>query len=262
MPFRARGRKRGVLAAHVMTSPDPIPAATLILMRPGTSAPELLMIERSVRMAFAPGALVFPGGRIDPDDRILGSGDVDAAKVAAVRETIEETGLAVALDPVPDEQLEAALRDALAQGAAFSELLTSLGLRPRLDALVPFARWRPNFKETRTFDTYFFVARAPQDSRLPTGDSTESVHAMWTTAQDVLDRADRGEAHIIFPTRRNLERVALFASFEEAAADARAHPVQAISPRIEHRGGEPWLCIPQGLGYPITAERLASVRRG
>ena len=54
---------------------DPIPAATLVLMRPGPRAPELLMIERTAAMAFAPGALVFPGGRVDPDDRLLGGDD-------------------------------------------------------------------------------------------------------------------------------------------------------------------------------------------
>lgn len=238
----------------------PIPAATLVLMRPGPAAPELLMIERGVQMAFAPGALVFPGGRIDPGDRALGG--VDAGKIAAIRETIEETGIAVALHPVPDEAREADLRAALASGAAFSALLAEHGLSLRLDALIPFARWCPTFREARNFDTLFFLARAPAHSRLPTGDAYESVHALWTTAQDVLDRATRGEAHIIFPTRRNLERLARFASFEEAEADARAYPVETIIPWIEKRDGEDWLCIPLDRGYPVTAERMDSVRRG
>ena len=52
--------------------PEPIPAATLVLMRPAPSGPpELLMIERTGNMAFAAGALVFPGGRIDADDQRL-----------------------------------------------------------------------------------------------------------------------------------------------------------------------------------------------
>lgn len=237
----------------------PIPAATLVLMRPGLGAPELLMIERAKGMAFAPGALVFPGGRVDPDDHGLAADFIDAGKVAALRETIEETGIAVGLDPAPDEALEAALRAGLAQGTSFSKLLARHGLELDLEALIPFARWCPTFKETRNFDTLFFLARAPADSRLPTGDAVESVHALWTTARDVLDR---GEAHIIFPTRRNLERLARFASFEDAASDARAHPVETIVPWIEEREGADWLCIPQDLGYPVTAEPMASVRRG
>lgn len=220
------------------------------------------MIERDAAMVFAPGALVFPGGRIDPPDVELAAGDpLAAAKIAAVRETIEETGIAVALDPAPDERTEAALREGLAAGACFPVLLAEYGLSIRLDALVPFARWCPTFKETRRFDTLFFLARAPRDSRVPTADATESVLAQWTTARAVLDRADAGEAHIIFPTRRNLERLARFASFEEAAADAQAHPVETIVPWIEERGGTSWLCIPEDRGYPVTAEPLETARR-
>ncbi len=237
-----------------------IPAATLVLMRPGPDAPELLMIERGATMAFAPGALVFPGGRIDRDDRI-GRDEIDAAKVAAIRETIEETGIAVAIDPVPSYALETELRAGLAGGTAFSALLARHELTLRLDALVPFARWCPTFKETRSFDTLFFLARAPADTRVPTGDAIESVHASWTAAADVLARADRGEAHIIFPTRRNLERLARFASFEHAQADACGFPIDTIVPWIEVRGGADWLCIPEDRGYPVTAEPLGEARR-
>lgn len=240
----------------------PIPAATLVLMRPGPQAPEILMVERGARMAFAPGALVFPGGRIDPDDHTLGGDPEAAAKVAAIRETLEETGIGVALDPPPNERLEADLRRELHAGALFSDLLARHHLTLRPDALVPFARWCPTFRETRNFDTRFFLARAPADTRLPTADDTESVHALWTTARDVLTRADAGEAHIIFPTRRNLERLARFAAFEDAEADARAHTVETIVPWIEERDGARWLCIPEGRGYPVTAGLLENARRG
>ena len=152
-----------------------IPAATLVLIRPGPGAPEVLMIERARGMAFAPGALVFPGGRIDHDDHMLGKTEIDAAKVAAIRETIEETGIAVALDPPPDDVLEAGLRARLAENEPFSRLLAMHGLALNLDALIPFARWRPTFKETRSFDTLFFIAPAPADSRIPTGDAVEHV---------------------------------------------------------------------------------------
>lgn len=239
-----------------------IPAATLILMREGPSAPEILMIERDGKMAFAPGATVFPGGRIDPDDRAAGDDLVRAAKVAAIRETLEETGVAVALDPPPDAELEAELRRRLHDGAPFSGLLDSHGLTLRHDDLVSFARWCPTFREARNFDTHFFLARAPADGRLPTADQGESVHAGWATAADVLARADAGSAHIIFPTRRNLERLARFATFEEAVADAHAHAVETIIPWIETRDGVDWLRIPVDRGYPVTAERMDSVRRG
>ena len=84
---------------------EAIPAATLIVVRDRASGPpELLMVERAGGMAFAAGALVFPGGRIDGSDhdyaRMLGAGD--EAMVAAIRETIEETAIPVGIAPVPD----------------------------------------------------------------------------------------------------------------------------------------------------------------
>src|SRR5688500_17000864 len=84
---------------------DPIPAATLIVVRDRAGgAPELLMVERAESMAFAAGALVFPGGRIDEADRRLGKDTVfddGPARVAAIRETIEETAVPIGISPVP-----------------------------------------------------------------------------------------------------------------------------------------------------------------
>jgi 8-oxo-dGTP pyrophosphatase MutT (NUDIX family) len=247
--------------------PDPIPAATLVLMRPSSSgAPELLVMERTRNMAFAAGALVFPGGRIDPDDYLLayrvGEGDEHAAaKIAAIRETIEETGLAPSLIPPPGPRLASQLRQELEEGAPFSVLLATFGLALDLAALTPFARWCPTFKEARRFDTLFFVSEAPADAADPSAAEAEAVRILWATARQILDEADGGRARIIFPTRRNLERLANFASISEARADAERHPVRKIVPWIEERDGESWLCIPEDAGYPVTAERLETARR-
>ncbi len=149
--------------------PDAIPAATLVLMReiPG-GPPELLMTERTGAMAFAAGALVFPGGRIDADDQLTADlMGTDAARVAAIRETIEETGLALALVPAPDA---IALRAGLADEEPFASLLAAQGLAIDAAALTPFARWCPNFRETRRFDTLFFLADAAADAPEPGGE--------------------------------------------------------------------------------------------
>ena len=92
-------------------SEDAIPAATLVVMRErGDGPPDLLMVERTAGMAFAGGAMVFPGGRIDDDDRALAAGFAEpdaAACIAAIRETLEETGIAVGLAPGPDHDFAA-----------------------------------------------------------------------------------------------------------------------------------------------------------
>ena len=245
--------------------PEAIPAATLILMREaaGGGPPEILMLERAETMAFAAGALVFPGGRIDPGDhaaaaRFPGLPDA-AARIAAIRETIEETGVAPAIRPEPDA---AALREAMASGRPFATLLDELGLAPDLEALTPFARWCPNFREARRFDTLFYLAEAPAGGRtLHSADETESVHTFWASAPTVLAEIEAGRAKAIFPTRRNLERLARFASLDEARADAARHPVRRITPWVEERSGERFVCIPEGIGYPVTAEPYESARR-
>jgi 8-oxo-dGTP pyrophosphatase MutT (NUDIX family) len=244
--------------------PEAIPAATLILMRPaeGAGPPEILMLERAETMAFAAGALVFPGGRIDPDDLATAARFPDlpdaAARVAAIRETIEETGVAPAIRPEPDA---AALREAMASGRPFAALLDEMGLSLVPGALTPFARWCPNFREARRFDTLFYLAEAPADDMPHSADETESVHTFWASAGDVLAAIAAGRAKAIFPTRRNLERLAGFASLDEARADAARHPVERITPWVEERGGERFVCIPEGIGYPVTAEPYESARR-
>ena len=177
-------------------------------------------------MAFAAGALVFPGG---PDRRRRSSATAalfgsDAARVAAIRETIEETGLAPGLVPPPDAGVAAALRAGLDAEAPFAPLLDAHGLAIDGEALIPFARWCPNFRETRRFDTIFFLAEAPADAPAPAASAREAVRAFWASAADILAEVEAGRAHVIFPTRRNLERLARFASFAEARADARAPP--------------------------------------
>jgi len=257
-----------------MTPSDPIPAATLVLFRDRAgAAPELLVVERAGGMAFAAGALVFPGGRIDPGDRViaadparLASGsrldsEDAAARVAAIRETIEESGLAIAIDPAPDAEQAAGLRAALATGTDFALALERGGWRLDLDALTYFARWCPSFRETRNFDTRFYIAPAPADPHDATVDETENVRLFWASAGAVLEQAARGEAKIIFPTQRNLERLALFASYAEARAHAAVTPIRLIQPWVEERDDGAYLCIPEGLGYPVTAQPMAGLAR-
>ena len=245
-----------------------IPAATLVIFRDCAEGPaDLLMVERAKAMAFAAGALVFPGGRVDPGDHALaamlgGEADETAAKVAAIRETIEETGVPVGLDPLPAEEALGELRAALHAGASFGEALAAAGARLDLAQLVPFARWCPRHRHMRIFDTRFFLARLPEGAPAPRVDDTENVRVLWATAQAVLDQADAGTARIIFPTRRNLERLAPLHSFADAVSHTGAHPQRTITPWHEERDGGAHLCIPEGLGYPVTSERLESALRG
>lgn len=245
-----------------------IPAATLIVQRPAPGGPpQYLMVERAAAMAFAGGAWVFPGGRIDDADRALAlglglGGEDGAARVAAIRETIEETAVPVGLAPLPDATTALAIQRELIAGRDFAEALAAHGLALDPDALTAFARWVPKFHAVRRFDTMFFIAEAPPGDWQPTVDPGENRAAEWLGADAVLERERSGSATLIFPTRRNLERLALHADFAALAADARTHAVAPITPWVEERGGARFITIPEGIGYPVTSEPLEGLWRG
>lgn len=243
---------------------EAIPAATLIIVRNRAGdAPQLLMVERAAGMAFAAGALVFPGGRIDEADRQLGSElGIDPAAVAAVRESVEETAVPAALKPVPSPQRAVEIQQELVADEVFANVLARANSGIDASALTPFARWVPKFHAVRRFDTLFFVARCPDGDWEPRVVEGECARAEWVTATEVLERDARGEARLIFPTRRTLERLAQHASFEAIRADAAAHPIEAVTPWVEEQNGEKFITIPSHLGYPVTEEPLDGLWRG
>ena len=166
-----------------------------------------------------------------------------------------------AIQPAAEPALISQIRQELEKGTPFSAIVEEQRLRLDLQSLVPFARWCPNFREARRFDALFFLARAPEDGGEARAQEAEAVRTLWAPAARILADIAAGGAHAIFPTRRNLERLARFGSFEEARADAERHPVRKVVPWVEERDGTAWLCIPDDLGYPVTAEPLATARR-
>ena len=257
---------------HTSPSPEGIPAATVVIFRHGPAGgpPEILMTIRSRNMVFAGGMAVFPGGRVDAADYELGarlaSGiDADGAahQIAAVRETLEETGLAIGLAGEIDAARARAARELLLERGALAPVLDQFGWSLDLAQLTPFARWFPkNERIPRVYDTRFYLADLGTGAVEIEADLSENTHLFWTTAQGALDAAEAGEIKVIFPTRRNLERLAQFASFGEAKAQAEAIPVRTITPYIGEQQGKPWLYIGDDLGYPVTGEPLESVARG
>ena len=251
-----------------------IPAATLVIFRKGRNGPEpeLLMVIRSKDMRFAGGAAVFPGGRLDQADYDLAatltdadSADIDdlAHRIAAIRETLEETGLAVGLTGDMDAERAASARAMLENCGTLAPVLDAFNLKLDCDTLVPFARWLPTgLKHSRIFDTRFYLADLGTGAVDVTIDATENTRLFWVSATRALAMADAGEIAIIFPTRRNLERLAQFPDFTAAQAHAEATPLRTITPQIDDSGPQPVLRIPDDAGYPVTSEAITSALRG
>jgi 8-oxo-dGTP pyrophosphatase MutT (NUDIX family) len=174
----------------------PRPAATVLVLRGGAARLELLMVQRTPKARFMGGAWVFPGGAVDAHE---GSGDA-AHRAAAVREVREEVGFT--LDP---------------------------------GALVPFARWITPPEITVRFDTYFFLASAPEGAEAVV-DGSEIVDARWFEPTRALEGAEAGELPMVFPTIKTLEQVAGFGSADELIAWAAEREVVPVQPRVEGRG--------------------------
>jgi 8-oxo-dGTP pyrophosphatase MutT (NUDIX family) len=81
----------------------PRDAASLILLRDGKGGLEVLIGRRGKGARFMPGRYVFPGGRVTPEDGRPWADELPdasapavlALKRAALRETLEETGLVI-----------------------------------------------------------------------------------------------------------------------------------------------------------------------
>ncbi|MEM8725890.1 MAG: NUDIX domain-containing protein [Pseudomonadota bacterium] len=258
------------------TSPEGIPAATIIIFRkcPEDGLPQVLMTVRSRSMTFAGGMAVFPGGRVDPADFELGqdvaaqsngalAADEAAHQIAAVRETLEETGLALGLSGDINAESAARARVLLEERGTLAPVLEAFDWGLDLSQITPFARWFPkNEKLSRVYDTRFYLADLGTGAVDVSVDNSENTRLFWTSAKGALDMAEAGEIKLIFPTRRNLERLALFGSFDEAKAQADAIPVKTIVPQVDTSTGKPMLTIMRDAGYPITAELLETVARG
>ena len=92
-----------------MNAPAPVRlASTILLLRDGAEELEVFMVVRHHQIDFASGALVFPGGSLDPDDSALAAdptryadapgldATARAFRIAAIRETFEECGVLLA----------------------------------------------------------------------------------------------------------------------------------------------------------------------
>jgi len=243
--------------------PPAIPAATLILFDESESgAARHIMLERAAGMVFAPGMLVFPGGRIDPQDHSLADtasllrgraedAEDAAARIAAIRETLEETGIAIAIRPAPTAQTIIAWRAALKSHQPFAPLLAAGRHVLDLSLLTPFARWVPNFSAPRRFDTRFYIARC-EGVTAAIHDEDEASRTIWLSAADALGGQTAGRHNFIFPTMCNLARLAAYPSFTRVQAHLAETPVQTIVSDLRDINGVKHDCIPEDAGYPIT----------
>jgi 8-oxo-dGTP pyrophosphatase MutT (NUDIX family) len=189
---------------------EPRAAGTVILLRGGAGALEVLLVRRNPNARFMGGAWVFPGGAVD---RHEGHGD-GALRAAAIRELEEEAGISLA-DP---------------------------------RQLVPFSRWITPAEVKIRFDTWFYLAAAPAGARAP-ADGSEVVDARWYSPRAALAARERGELFLVFPTIKHLEQLSAFASADELLSHARGREVRPVQPRVLLEGETARIVLPGDPGY-------------
>jgi len=257
------------------TEPVPArPAATVLVLRDGPEGLEVFMVVRHHQIDFASGALVFPGGRLEPGDYAIaaalpGEDPLAAFRVAAIREAFEECGLLLARDrdgaPLPHaraEAITAAHRTALNDGTlSFAALLEAEGLVPDIAALARFAHWVTPLDLPKRFDTHFFLAPAPP-GHAGTHDGREAVESLWIRPAAALAEAEAGSRTLVFATRLNLQRLAGFTDTASAFAAASAARVVTVQPvPSQAPDGTMHMRIPVEAGYggplfPVTRRAM------
>jgi 8-oxo-dGTP pyrophosphatase MutT (NUDIX family) len=188
----------------------PRPAATVILLRGGEHALEVLLVQRNPDARFLGGTWVFPGGAVSTDE-----GDSEhGLRAAAIRELREETGVQL-IEPIE---------------------------------LVPFARWITPAEVRTRFDTWFFLATAPEGVEVEV-DGAEVVAHRWCSPADALAAGAARELTLVFPTIKQLEQLAGFPTASGLLEYARAHAVTPIQPRVRTDGERARIVLPGEPGY-------------
>uniref|UniRef100_E6VCM8 NUDIX hydrolase n=1 Tax=Rhodopseudomonas palustris (strain DX-1) TaxID=652103 RepID=E6VCM8_RHOPX len=245
------------------------PASTIVLLRQAAAGFDVFMMVRNYQVEFASGALVFPGGSVDAGDRDIVArpelyagvdGSVGPAlefRIAAIRETFEESGILLARPRGSDTlvaasraaEIEAAHRKALCDGSiAFAQILADNELVLALDLLVPYAHWITPEKLPKRFDTWFFLAEAPPE-QLGMHDGGETTDSIWLSPREALDGGDSGRFTLPFPTTRNLIRLGQQPSVAAALDHARAQSIVTVLPIMSKDGDKRLLRIPAEAGY-------------
>ena len=237
---------------------EPLPASSVLVVRDGVEQLEVLMIERAKTMRFAPGAFVFPGGKVDTQDqdRNFWTGLVNADtslpdmayRLAGLRELYEEASLLIT-DTAPSgancsEEFVARLR---AEKACLN-----------IADMVPFAHWVTPEPMPRRFDTHFYiVAHNGQDAR---HDGHEAVSLRWVNPKTLLVDWDSDQVPLMFPTRLNLMKLARASTVEEALEQARASDVVRTLPVIGRDKDGIKLTIDAATGYDVTRASSKELR--
>ncbi|MBT5073220.1 MAG: NUDIX hydrolase [Kordiimonadaceae bacterium] len=212
-------------------NPVLIDSASILIIRDNDDgALEVLMVKRHQDIKFAGGAYVFPGGKVDEEDLILGKRvpsfppGYGELSYTAFREVFEESGLIIG----KSEGATAYREDLLAGNITLTDFIKKADVQFDVGDIVPFARWVTPRIYPKRFDTRFFLARAPLDQEaIP--DFREIVETAWVKPLEFIIDFN---SELMFPTIMNLKLLGQANTVEDALAQARLRKIITVEPRI------------------------------
>ena len=242
------------------------PAATVLVLRDTDDGIEVFLVKRSARPPFG-NLFVFPGGKIDQDDSekniadlCEGIDDVQASEslgigsgglaywVACVRECFEEVGILLAkkrdgslldLNGAEKEKYTNYREMLLKNEISLYKICEGEGLVLTTDNLAPFSHWITPEIEERRFDTWFFIARLP-DNQTGEHDGSELTDSLWINPKEALKKAFNGDIQMIMPTIKNLQQCENYDSASKLLEDQKkltSDDIPAILPKFFKKDG-------------------------
>lgn len=204
-------------------------------------------MRRADSVAFMGGAHVFPGGSVDPGDRLADPhATCDGVDAAIARMPDVDAGTAIAYHAAAIRELHEEAGVLLARGPHGAQRLA-------LDALAFFAHWVTPDIEIKRFDARFFAAIVPEGQEA-VHDDREASGGGWFDPADAVSRCRAGEVALPPPTWTTLRTLERFSSVDEVMAWARARIVTRVQPGFLERGGETMLTLPGDPLHPEAAD--------
>ncbi|HLH62509.1 MAG TPA: hypothetical protein VKV20_12565 [Ktedonobacteraceae bacterium] len=225
---------------------------------------EVFMVRRVIQSDFMPDVYVFPGGSVQPDDRAAelavglsmpvaqslsdpeghtmpGSG----VRAAAIRELFEEAGVLLAyrggsILAFNDENMARfeTYRQAFNQRqGSLVEMARTENLVLATDRLGYFAHWITPEGMPKRYDTYFFVATAPEEQQAA-HDRLETSEGIWIAPSEALARFERNEFPLVFATIHQLRDLAAFSSVKQALESTTTQHVPTRMPVLIEENGK------------------------
>lgn len=174
------------------------PASTIQVIRevPNGGGIEVLLLRRNKQLKFASGFWVYPGGKIEIDE-LQNRTELEAARIAGVRETMEEASLTV-----------------------------------DINNLQFCIHWTTPKNEKRRFATYFFHAKVDYDNSKVVVDDSEILEHKWMSPQAALEALQQKEVFLLPPTYITLQRIIDCTTYQQVTEEWNRSEPTFVNPII------------------------------